>query len=111
MSVIGNTAEPSTGTPTASNRAPHCAAASAAADRETLHRELPGTDVLIVLGGDGTFLRAARAVIDDDVPLLGPEGNREFLLAMRVAASGDRAPKALDPELLAEIHDVAGAAA
>ncbi|HEV2006572.1 MAG TPA: NAD(+)/NADH kinase [Candidatus Limnocylindrales bacterium] len=45
--------------------------ASAAADRETLHRELPGTDVLIVLGGDGTFLRAARAVIDDDVPLLG----------------------------------------
>jgi NAD+ kinase len=45
--------------------------ASAAADRETMHRELPGTDVLIVLGGDGTFLRAARAVIDDDVPLLG----------------------------------------
>jgi NAD+ kinase len=45
--------------------------ASAAADRETLHKELPGTDVLIVLGGDGTFLRAARAVIDDDVPLLG----------------------------------------
>jgi NAD+ kinase len=45
--------------------------ASAAADRATLHRELPGTDVLIVLGGDGTFLRAARAVIDDDVPLLG----------------------------------------
>lgn len=45
--------------------------ASPAADRETLHRELPGTDILIVLGGDGTFLRAARAVIEDDVPLLG----------------------------------------
>jgi NAD+ kinase len=43
----------------------------AAADREALHRELPGTDVLVVLGGDGTFLRAARAVIRDDVPLLG----------------------------------------
>lgn len=42
-----------------------------AADREALHRELPGTDVLVVLGGDGTFLRAARAVIRDDVPLLG----------------------------------------
>lgn len=42
-----------------------------AADREALHRELPGTDVLVVLGGDGTFLRAARAVIEDDVPLLG----------------------------------------
>jgi len=42
-----------------------------AADRMALHRELPGTDALVVLGGDGTFLRAARAVIEDDVPLLG----------------------------------------
>jgi NAD+ kinase len=45
--------------------------ADQAADRDGLHRELPGTDVLVVLGGDGTFLRAARAVIRDDVPLLG----------------------------------------
>lgn len=45
--------------------------AAPAADREALHRELPGTHALVVLGGDGTFLRAARAVIEDDVPLLG----------------------------------------
>jgi NAD+ kinase len=45
--------------------------ATTAADHEALHRELPGTDVLVVLGGDGTFLRAARAVADDDVPILG----------------------------------------
>jgi NAD+ kinase len=45
--------------------------AAPAADREALHRELPKTDALVVLGGDGTFLRAARAVIEDDVPLLG----------------------------------------
>ncbi len=38
---------------------------------ETLLRELPTTDVLVVLGGDGTFLRAARAVSEVDVPLLG----------------------------------------
>jgi NAD+ kinase len=38
---------------------------------ETLIRELPTTDVLVVLGGDGTFLRAARAVSEVDVPLLG----------------------------------------
>ena len=44
---------------------------STAADLEAMHRELPGTDVLVVLGGDGTFLRAARAVADLDVPLLG----------------------------------------
>ena len=42
-----------------------------AADRDALHHELPGTDLLVVLGGDGTFLRAARAVVRDDVPLLG----------------------------------------
>jgi NAD+ kinase len=40
-------------------------------DLETLVHELPTTDVLVVLGGDGTFLRAARAVADVDVPLLG----------------------------------------
>ncbi len=45
--------------------------AAAAEDREALARELPGTDILVVLGGDGTFLRAARAVADVDVPLLG----------------------------------------
>ena len=40
-------------------------------DLEALIRELPTTDVLVVLGGDGTFLRAARAVAEVDVPLLG----------------------------------------
>ena len=34
-------------------------------------RELPTTDVLVVLGGDGTFLRAAQAVAEVDVPILG----------------------------------------
>jgi NAD+ kinase len=38
---------------------------------ERLVAELPTTDVLVVLGGDGTFLRAARAVSEVDVPLLG----------------------------------------
>ena len=38
---------------------------------ERLVAELPTTDVLVVLGGDGTFLRAARAVAEVDVPLLG----------------------------------------
>ena len=40
-------------------------------ETETLVRELPTTDALVVLGGDGTFLRAARAVSEVDVPLLG----------------------------------------
>jgi NAD+ kinase len=37
----------------------------------TLLEELPTTDILVVLGGDGTFLRAARAVAEVDVPILG----------------------------------------
>jgi NAD+ kinase len=43
----------------------------ASADQEALVRALPGTQVLVVLGGDGTFLRAARAVTEIDVPLVG----------------------------------------
>ena len=45
--------------------------AAQAGDLETLLAELPSTDVIIVLGGDGTFLRAARAVAEVDVPILG----------------------------------------
>jgi NAD+ kinase len=40
-------------------------------ETEALVRELPSTDALVVLGGDGTFLRAARAVSEVDVPLIG----------------------------------------
>jgi NAD+ kinase len=34
-------------------------------------RLLGTTDAIVVLGGDGTFLRAARSVADVDVPILG----------------------------------------
>jgi NAD+ kinase len=42
-----------------------------AGDIDRLRAELPTTDAVVVLGGDGTFLRAARAVAEVDVPLLG----------------------------------------
>ena len=42
-----------------------------AGEIERLRTELPTTDAVVVLGGDGTFLRAARAVAEIDVPLLG----------------------------------------
>jgi len=45
--------------------------AAQAQDFDVLCRELATTDILLVLGGDGTMLRAARAVIQVDVPLLG----------------------------------------
>jgi NAD+ kinase len=45
--------------------------ATQANDFDMLTRELETTDLLVVLGGDGTFLRAARSVIQVDVPMLG----------------------------------------
>jgi NAD+ kinase len=45
--------------------------AAPAADTVALQAELPGTDALVVLGGDGTFLRAAMGVARVDVPIVG----------------------------------------
>jgi NAD+ kinase len=45
--------------------------AIAADDTAAMCERLPDTDVLVVLGGDGTFLRAVQAVIAVDVPILG----------------------------------------
>jgi NAD+ kinase len=43
----------------------------AAEERESIAAALPGSEVLFSLGGDGTFLRAAAAVAEQSVPLLG----------------------------------------
>ena len=45
---------------------------SSPAERTREHFEqLAESDAIVVLGGDGTFLRAARAIADVDVPILG----------------------------------------
>ncbi len=45
--------------------------ATNADDTAGIVRELDRTDALVVLGGDGTFLRAATAIAGTDVPILG----------------------------------------
>jgi NAD+ kinase len=45
--------------------------AVASGDMDALLAALPDVDVLVVLGGDGTFLRAARAVAEVGVPIVG----------------------------------------
>ena len=45
--------------------------AIAAGDTAPLVEALPSVDVVVVLGGDGTFLRAARAVAEVTTPIVG----------------------------------------
>ncbi|HLY14080.1 MAG TPA: NAD(+)/NADH kinase [Candidatus Limnocylindrales bacterium] len=45
--------------------------AEPAGELTKLRHELPNTSALVVLGGDGTFLRAARAAAEADIPILG----------------------------------------
>ena len=63
---------------------------SQASDLEALRRELATTDALVVLGGDGTFLRAARAVAETDVPMLGLNLGKVGFLSK--AEAGDLEP-------------------
>jgi NAD+ kinase len=73
--------------------------AAAAAERETLDDQLPGSQVLLVLGGDGTFLRAFQAVAaaDADVPILG-------INVGRVGFLSQVDPEALE-QTLARLHE------
>ena len=104
--------------------------AAQASDIEALRSDLPRTDVLFVLGGDGTFLRAARAVAEIDVPLLGVnlgkvgflskveaeelEGvlariaEREYAIEERMALEGRIHPKGGEPtpERLVALNDI-----
>ena len=48
---------------------------------DTIAAELPTTDLVCVLGGDGTFLRTARAIGGSGVPALGVNLGRDGFLA------------------------------
>ena len=50
-------------------------------DDGALSADMPGTDLLICMGGDGTVLRAARTVIPNPVPILGVNMGRLGFLA------------------------------
>lgn len=54
---------------------------SAAEDAERIAASCTGTDLVCVLGGDGTFLRSAQAIGDSGVPALGVNLGRVGFLA------------------------------
>jgi len=65
-------------------------------DDGALAGDMPGTDLLICLGGDGTVLHAARTVIPNPVPILGVNmGRLGFLAEVRPAQLLDSLPKVL----------------
>jgi NAD+ kinase len=64
-------------------------------DKE-LHSNIPGTEMLFSLGGDGTVLHAARTVIPNPVPILGVNmGRLGFLAEVRPSELMDALPRVL----------------
>jgi NAD+ kinase len=69
---------------------------SSAWDEPATRRHVPGTDLLISVGGDGTVLRAARAVVPHTTLLLGVNmGRLGFLTELDQADVFQRLPEVL----------------
>lgn len=63
-------------------------------DEETTRQHVPGTDLLLCVGGDGTVLRAARAVVPYETLLLGVNmGRVGFLTELDAATALERLPE------------------
>ncbi len=62
-------------------------------DESATHEHTPGTDLLVCVGGDGTVLRGARAVVPHDTLLLGVNmGRLGFLTELDPAGAMERLP-------------------
>lgn len=54
---------------------------SSAWDDERVSQLMPGTDLLVTLGGDGTMLHAARAALREGIPIMGVRMGRVSFLS------------------------------
>jgi NAD+ kinase len=65
-------------------------------DREATRAQMPGTDLLLSVGGDGTVLRAAQAVVPHPTLLLGVNmGRLGFLTELDAREAAGRLPDVL----------------
>lgn len=70
-----------------------------ATDEEAARSLMPGTDLLLSLGGDGTILRAARAAASYGIPILGVNlGRLGFITEVSPGDLRDRLPGLLAGE-------------
>src|SRR5712692_2977409 len=66
-------------------------------DDSAVPDRIPGSDLLICMGGDGTVLRAARTVVPYPVPILGVNmGRLGFLAELRPDELIERLPDVLE---------------
>ncbi|HEY5640243.1 MAG TPA: NAD(+)/NADH kinase [Dehalococcoidia bacterium] len=70
-----------------------------------LQSQIPGTELLICLGGDGTVLHAARSVIPHEIPILGVNlGRLGFLAEVRPADLKEYLPRLLAGDYRLELR-------
>ena len=68
-------------------------------DEEATSGHMPGTDLVVCVGGDGTILRAARAVVPHDALLLGVNmGRLGFLTELDARGAVERLPDVIAGE-------------
>lgn len=66
-------------------------------DDGVIQEHIPGTDLMVCLGGDGTMLRAARVIVPNKIPVLGVNmGRLGFLAEVRPSAVIERLGDFLD---------------
>lgn len=60
-------------------------------ENETARRKVNGTDFILSIGGDGTILRAAQAIVPDKIPITGINlGNLGFMTELSVMEAKDK---------------------
>lgn len=68
-------------------------------EEEKAKPQIDGSELILSIGGDGTILRAVRAIIPEVVPVVGINlGNLGFMTELKADEALDRLPRLLDGE-------------